>query len=67
MGILTTRRDKKVGTTVYIDSEQRDALATMSSKTRIPQASIIRHGIDLALVWYEEREEALEKGLAIDD
>jgi predicted transcriptional regulator len=54
---------RKVSTTVYLDDDQYRALVILSRKTSIPQAVIVRKGVDLALAWFEEREALLEKGL----
>lgn len=55
---------RKVQKVVYIDEDQLQALHAIKKKTLVPMNVVVRHGIDLAIKWYEEREEALERGLA---
>ena len=59
---MTSRR---YSTTVYLDPDQHKALKRLSEKTDVPIAAIVRRGVDLALAWFEEREELLEKGLQV--
>lgn len=40
---------KKVSTTVYLTSEQVDALKRLSDRTRVPVAEFIREGVDMVL------------------
>lgn len=40
---------RKVSTTVYLTEEQADELQRLSSQTQVPQAVMIREGIDHAL------------------
>ncbi|HEX2731773.1 MAG TPA: ribbon-helix-helix domain-containing protein [Polyangiaceae bacterium] len=43
---------KKISTTVYITSEQNEALHTLHDRTKVPVAVYIREGIDLVLKQY---------------
>jgi hypothetical protein len=43
---------KKISTTVYITSEQSEALHTLHDRTKVPVAVYIREGIDLVLKQY---------------
>lgn len=40
---------RKMATTVYLTESQWDALADLSKRTGVPQAVMIREGVDLAL------------------
>ena len=61
------RHDRKVSTTIYLTREQDEALEQLSRATDIPKAVMIRRGVDLALDWYANREELIEKGAAQED
>ncbi|MEK6606160.1 MAG: ribbon-helix-helix domain-containing protein [Myxococcota bacterium] len=40
---------KKISTTIYITSEQSEALRQLHARTKVPVAEYIRQGIDLIL------------------
>lgn len=44
---------KKVITTVYLDAEQAERLRAISDETGIPQARLIRDGVDLVIDRHE--------------
>lgn len=46
---------KKISTTVYITSEQNEALHTLHERTKVPVAVYIREGIDLVLKQYADQ------------
>jgi hypothetical protein len=43
---------------VYLDEEQVKSLMTLSKKTRVPQAVLVREGVDLML---KKREKELQR------
>jgi hypothetical protein len=55
---------KKISTTVYLSHEQLRELTTLSVTTCIPQAAIIRAGIDHMLTLARDRPEMLARHLA---
>ena len=46
---------RKVSTTIYLDEDQVADLKRICQKLDVPQASLVRKGIDLAIDWGEER------------
>jgi predicted transcriptional regulator len=53
--------------TINIDADQKRALHKLSEKSGVPMSVMLRKGVDLALAWYEEREELIEKGLRAEE
>lgn len=52
---------KRMSTTVYLDPEQHEHLKELSEVTRVPMASIIREGVDLAITqWRTKYSSVLE-------
>ena len=47
---------KKITTTVYLEPEQKERLAKLHERTRVPVAAYIREGIDLVLAFHAEAE-----------
>lgn len=47
---------RRISTTVYLDDEQLDDLKAISRRTMIPMAAIIRQGINMVLLRYEDEE-----------
>jgi len=43
---------------VYLDEEQVESLIALSKKTRVPQAVLVREGVDLML---KKREKQLQR------
>ena len=43
---------------VYLDEEQVESLVTLSKKTRVPQAVLVREGVNLML---KKREKQLQR------
>ena len=46
---------KKVNTTVYLEPEQVERLAELSSRTGVPQAVYVREGLDLVLAKHADK------------
>jgi hypothetical protein len=46
---------KKISTTVYITTEQSEALHLLHDRTKVPVAVYIREGIDLVLKKYSDQ------------
>ena len=57
---MSTVRKRKT-TSVYIDDDQLKTLRALSKELEVTMAAMIRRGIDLAIDWYEERKELLER------
>jgi len=45
----------KVARTIYINSDQVDALKRLSDKTKVPQAVYVREALDMLLDKYSEQ------------
>ena len=45
----------KILRTIYLDTKLVEKLVKLSTKTRIPQAVLVREGIDLMLKKYEKK------------
>jgi predicted DNA-binding protein len=45
----------KILRTIYLDTRLVEKLVRLSTKTRIPQAVLVREGIDLMLKKYEKK------------
>ena len=45
----------KILRTIYLDTKLVEKLVRLSTKTRIPQAVLVREGIDLMLKKYEKK------------
>ncbi len=47
-------RRKRVTIMLYIDPEQKAALAKLSKATRVPQAEYLREGVDMMLARHKK-------------
>jgi len=45
----------KIARTIYIKSEQLDALKKLSEKTKVPQSVYVREALDMLLEKYSEQ------------
>ena len=45
----------KIARTIYINSEQVEALKRLSEKTKVPQAVYVREALDMVLEKYSEQ------------
>ncbi len=48
-------RRKRVTLMLYIDPEQKAAVAKLSKTTRVPQAEYLREGVDMMLARYKKQ------------
>jgi len=56
---------RKKATPLYLEAEQKEALALLSAHMRIPQQVFLREGVDLMLAAYaKELRAARKKGAA---
>jgi hypothetical protein len=46
---------------VYLDEEQVESLIALSKKTRVPQAVLVREGVDLMLKKHEKQLQRKKK------
>jgi hypothetical protein len=46
---------------VYLDEEQVESLIALSKKTRVPQAVLVREGVDLMLKKHEKQSQRKKK------
>jgi len=46
---------------VYLDEEQVESLIALSKKTRVPQAVLVREGVDLMLKKHEKQVQRKKK------
>jgi len=62
----------KIARTIYINSDQVEALKRLSERTKVPQAVYVREALDMLLDKYSEqlkfdfKESFKEKGLSKD-